>query len=120
MSKRTYAIILVLLILFILGGFTYMILDSNKTYFKNEYIGVHGEKIYIPKHSYYVSECCMTAATFYSLRSKNDLEKDINRYLKGFEYFEDDTTYGYQKGDLFIQSYNVEDKGFYRQIVIVY
>ena len=120
MSKRTYAIILVVLILFIIGGFTYMLLNSNKTYLKTEYIGVHGEKIYIPKHSYYVSECCMTAATFYSLRGKKDLEKDINRYLSGFEYFENETTYGYQKGELFIQSYTVEDKGFYRKIVIVY
>ena len=40
--------------------------------------------------------------------------------MSDFEYFEDDSTYGYKKDDLFIQSYNVIDNGLYRKIVIIY
>ena len=95
-------------------------LITNKTFFKTTYIGVQDQEIFIPKFSYFKDECCMTAATFYSLKSKGQLKKEINKYLKGFEYFEDDETYGYQKGDLFIQSYKVVDKLFYRKIIITY
>lgn len=34
-----------------------------------------------------------------------------------FEYFQDESTYGYKKGDLFIQSYEV---AIYRKIYITY
>ena len=31
----------------------------------------------------------MTAASFYSLRSEKELKKEIDNYMKDFEYFED-------------------------------
>lgn len=40
--------------------------------------------------------------------------------MRDFEYFDDDTTYGYRKGDLFIQEYKVLNNGLYRKIVITY
>ena len=109
----------IILLLFVSICF-YIVLLNNKTFFTTTYIGIQNQNIYIPKYSYFKSECCMTAATFISLKSKKELEKDINNYLKDFNYFEDDSTYGYQKDDLFIQSYEVEEKILYRKIIIVY
>lgn len=76
--------------------------------------------MFIPKYSYFKSDCCMYAAIFQSLKTKKDLEKEINDYMKDFEYFEDEHTYGYRNGDIFIQKYEVQDLGLYRKIVIVY
>ena len=70
--------------------------------------------------SYFDSECCMTAATFYSLKSKNLLDEEISNYLKDFTYFNNGNTYGYINDDVFLQSYEVIDLGLYRKIVIVY
>lgn len=95
-------------------------LSSNKTFFKNTYTSLNNQEIFIPKYSYLKEECCMYSAIFYSLRSKKDIKHEINLYLKDFTYFENDTTYGYLKNDLFIQRYEVEDKGLYRIIYIVY
>lgn len=112
-----------LIVLFVFGviiGFVFYVLINNKTFFKSTYIGVEKQEIFIPKYSYFKDECCMTAASFYSLKSKSNLEKEINEYMNDFEYFEDETTYGYKKGNLFIQSYEVIDEGLYRKIVIIY
>ncbi len=115
MKKKAF-LFLVALILII----QIIALTVNKTFFKTTYIGVNNQEIFIPRFSYFKDECCMTAATFYSLKSKRQLKREINKYLKEFEYFENDETYGYQKGDLFIQKYEVIDKLFYRKIIITY
>lgn len=115
MKKKVF-LFLVALILII----QIIALTVNKTFFKTTYIGVNNQEIFIPRFSYFKDECCMTAATFYSLKSKRQLKREINKYLKEFEYFENDETYGYQKGDLFIQKYEVIDKLFYRKIIITY
>ena len=120
MNKKLYIIIAIIVIFLMMAGFDYMMLKNNKTFFNDKYIGVKGQEIFIPKYSYFKDECCMYAATFYSLRSEKELKNEIDNYMKDFEYFEDEHTYGYQKGDLFIQSYTVINKGFYREIVIVY
>ena len=114
--KKRIAIFLILFII-ICGSIN---LITNKTFFKTTYIGVQKQEMFIPRFSYFKDECCMTAATFYSLKTKSQLKKEKNKYLKGFEYFENDETYGYQKGDLFIQKYEVIDKLFYRKIIITY
>ena len=114
--KKKIIIFLILLVLIIAS----IKLITNKTFFKTKYIGINEQEIFIPKYSYFKDECCMTAASFISLRSKKELNKEIKNYLKDFEYFEDESTYGYQKGDLFIQSYKVVDKGLYRKIIITY
>lgn len=62
----------------------------------------------------------MTAAIFYSFKSVKDLTKEIVDYMSDFEYIDDDATYGYRKGDLFIQEYKVLNNGLYRKIVITY
>ena len=65
-------------------------------------------------------EAGMTVASFYSLKSERVLRSEIDNYMQDFEYFEDESTYGYKKGDLFIQSYNVANEGLYRKIYITY
>lgn len=114
--KKRIVIILIGLVLII----QIVALSTNKTFFKTTYTGVQNQEIFIPRFSYFKDECCMTAATFYSLKSKKQLKREINKYLKEFEYFENDETYGYKRDDLFIQSYEVIDKLLYRKIIITY
>ena len=116
--KNTFIIVLPVLIIFLLVISFYLI--TNKTFFKNTYIGVQNQEIFIPKYSFFYREAGMTAATFYSFRSEKSIQKEIDNYLKDFKYFEDSSTYGYMKGDLFIQNYEVNDRGLYRVIIIVY
>ncbi len=116
MKKKSIILIIIGLIIIIIG----MFLFSNKTFFKTTYIGTNNKEIFIPRYSYFDRECCFTAATFYSLKSEKQLKKEISNYLKEFEYFSDDTTYGFKKDNLFIQSYVVENHGLYRKIIITY
>ena len=120
MKKRLLIIGSILIIIICLSVFIVIKLKNNATFYSEVYHGRGGHDIFIPKYSYLESECCFTAANFYSLRSKKTLEKEINNYLKDFEYFDDESTYGYRKGNLFIQSYEVINKGLYRKIVITY
>ena len=118
MKKNIVMLVIIFLLVFILV-FGYIKVKNNKTFLSNTYIGVNGEEIFIPKYSYFKDECCFTAATFYSLKSKKALQKEIDIYMSEFKYFEDKTTYGYKKGDLFIQKYEVENVGLYRKIIII-
>ena len=120
MKKKKIIILSILSLIVITILVSFIVLKNNKTFFKSEYIGVAGQKIFIPKYSYFKEECCMTAASFYSLRSKKRLKKEIDHYMKDFEYFEDKTTYGYQKDGLFIQKYEVVNEGLFRKIIITY
>lgn len=95
-------------------------LFCNKTFFHTTYRGIGGEEFFVPRFSYFHEECCMTMATFFSLRSKESLEKEINDYLEGFTKFRDESTYGYRKDDLFLQSYEVIDHVLYRSIHLTY
>lgn len=114
--KKKIVIVLIVMILVI----QVIALSVNKTFFKTTYTGVQKQEIFIPRFSYFKDECCMTAATFYSLKSKRQLKREIDKYLKEFEYFDNDETYGYKKDGLFIQSYEVVDKLLYRKIIITY
>ena len=121
MSKKKIIIITIINIIIILIVGIIILLVCNKTFLKNTYIGVQNQKIFIPKYSYFIDECCRTVASFYSLKYKEELQKEIDEYMKDFEYFEDEHTYGYKKGDLFIQSYEVIDDGsIFRKIFIGY
>ena len=102
MKKGKIILISILSIVIIIISLIFVILFTNKTFFKTTYIGVQKQEI------------------FYSLRSEKSLKEEISNYMSDFEYFEDDSTYGYKKDDLFIQSYNVIDNGLYRKIVIIY
>ena len=97
-----------------------VVLLTNKTFFKTTYIGIHNQEIFIPRYSFFKREAGMTVASFYSLKSVRTLISEIEDYMQDFEYFEDESTYGYKKGDLFIQSYNVANEGLYRKIYITY
>lgn len=111
----------VLLIISIIAAICIFItLLSNKTFFKTTYIGINDQEIFIPRYSFFKREAGMTVASFYSLKSEETLRKEIYNYMKDFEYFEDESTYGYKKGDLFIQSYEVANEGLYRKIYITY
>lgn len=98
----------------------FVMLLTNKTFFKTTYIGIHNQEIFIPRFSFFKREAGMTVASFYSLKSERALRSEINDYMQDFEYFEDESTYGYKNGDLFIQSYNVANEGLYRKIYITY
>ena len=102
MEKKKIIILSIVGVVVIAILASFVVLKNNKTFFKSEYIGVEGQKIFIPKYSYFKEECCMTAASFYSLRSEKELKKEIESYMKDFEYFENETTYGYRKDGLFI------------------
>lgn len=117
-KKIIFGIIISIVLIVIICFFS--ILLTNKTFFKNTYIGVQDQEIFIPKYSFFKKESGMTAAVFYSLKSEKELKKEIDNYMSDFKYFTDDTTYGYKKGDLFIQTYEVVNNGLYREIVIVY
>ena len=116
--KRKLVILSIIIVTMVVIFNLYML--SNKTYFKITYIGDQDQKIFIPLFSYFEKECCMTAATFYSIVPKFILKKQIDDYLSKFEYRETMGTYGYYKDDLFIQSYEVEEHYLYRKIIIVY
>ncbi len=118
--KLKVLFILIPLLILIVVGAIIVALCTNKTFFSEEYEGVDGKIRFIPKYSYFKSECCMTLATFYSLRSEKDLKNEINEYMKDFEYFDDESTYGYMKEDIFIQNYDVVNHGMYRTIHITY
>lgn len=98
----------------------FIILLNNKTFFKTTYIGIHDQEIFIPRFSFFKREAGMTVASFYSLKSEKTLQREIDNYMKDFEYFEDESTYGYKKGDIFIQNYDVANEGLYRKIYITY
>lgn len=117
MKKFLIGLSCLLVVFIIVIGFMLLI---NKTFYHNSYKTINNNEIFIPRFSYFDSECCMTAATFYSLKSKRLLDTEIDEYLSDFIYFNNNSTYGYMKDDLFIQSYEVIDLGFYRKIVIVY
>ena len=126
MKKVVITLILIFLFIFIICIYT---LSTNKTFFKDTYIGVQNQEIFIPRYSFFENESGMTVASFKSLKSKKELEKEIENYMKEFEYFNDfedelthahKLTYGYKKGDLFIQSYKVIDEVLYRRIYITY
>lgn len=118
MMKRilivTFSIFLLIILMCIISLF------SNKTFFKTTYIGVNNQEIFIPKYSFFKRESGMTCASFNSLKSEKVLKEEIQDYMKDFEYFEDETPYGYRKGDLYIQSYKVVNEGLYRIIYITY
>ena len=115
MIKKCLIVIGIILILV-----AFAILLTNKTFFKTIYIGIHDEEIFIPRYSFFKREAGMTVASFYSLKSERALRSEIDDYMQDFEYFEDESTYGYKKGDLFIQSYIVANEGLYRKIYITY
>ena len=111
---------LITIILVCFFSFITILLINNKTFLTNYYEGAGNYKIFVPKYSYFTGECCMYSANFYSLKSKANLDKEINNYLDQFEYFENDETYGYKKDGLVIQSYDVKDHKLYRSFSIVY
>ena len=115
MIKKCLIVIGIILLLCV-----FAILLTNKTFFKTTYIGIHDQEIFIPRFSFFKREAGMTVASFYSLKSERALRSEIDDYMQDFEYFEDESTYGYKKGDLFIQSYIVANEGLYRKIYITY
>lgn len=117
MKKILLTLSIFLILLLLICSF---VVCTNKTFFKDVYIGVQNQEIFIPRYSFFKKESGMTCAVFKSLKSENSLKEEISNYMKDFEYFEDETTYGYKKGDLFIQSYEVINEGLYRTIYITY
>lgn len=72
MEKERTVIITIILVILVLMVSIFLVLFTNKTFFKNTYIGMQGQKIFIPKYSFFKEECCMTVANFYSLKSEKN------------------------------------------------
>lgn len=120
MSKKKEIVLIVCgVILVILLGII-IFLASNETFFKTKYIGVTNKEIFVPRFSYFYVDSGMHTAEFKSLKSKKTLEKEISNYLETLSYFVDAEASGYKKDDLTIYSYTVEDKGWFRQILVTY
>ena len=117
MKKIVIILSLVLLLILII---CFYVLLTNKTFFKNTYIGIGNQEIFIPKYSFFVKESGMNVASFKSLKSESSLKEEIKNYMKDFEYFENELTYGYRKGKLVIKDYKVINEGTYRRIYITY
>lgn len=116
--KRKIIIIISVIVAIVVSVFGMLL--NNKTFFKTTYIGVQNQEIFIPKYSFFEREAGMTCACFKSLKSEKELKEEVENYMKDFEYFDVKTTYGYKKGDLFIQSYEVVNDGLFRRIYITY
>ena len=108
------------LIILIAVSYLAIVCVNNKTFMYNIYVGADDVEIFVPKYSYFKDECCSYTASFYSLKSEEKLNNEINNYLYSFDSFENNSMKGYKKDNLFIQSYNVEDQGLYRTINITY
>lgn len=121
MTKKQATILLEIFItiLTIFTVFTLIDLNSNETYLKTTFKTSTNKEIFIPKHSYF-KEDKNNKAVFYSLKSKEDLEIEINNYLKDFSSLSNIQTISYIKGDLIIKSYTVKNAFFVRKIVIEY
>ena len=70
MIKKVLIIIGIILVISI-----FIILLSNKTFFKTTYIGIGDQEIFIPRYSFFKREAGMTVASFYSLKSEKALKK---------------------------------------------
>lgn len=101
--KKVLVILVIVIIVFINCVFLF-----NKTFYKNVYKSGNSE-ISVPRFSFFVKERGAAIATFYSLKSKNSLENEINKFLK-----EDNIS------NVRIASYKVNDTSWYRTIVIEY
>ena len=89
MIKKVLIVIGIILILCV-----FVVLLTNKTFFKTTYIGIHDQEIFIPRYSFFKRETGMTVASFYSLKSERVLRSEIDDYMQEFKYFEDESTYG--------------------------
>lgn len=119
MSKKKRIVLIVCgVILVILLGIT-IFLAQNKTFFKTKYINPSNNEIFVPRFSYF-KEDSKNILKLNSIKSKKALDKEIGNYLETLSYFVDTETSGYKKDDLIIYSYTVEDKGWYRQILVTY
>lgn len=93
---------IIIIITFILINCIFLL---NKSFYKNYYKTYYG-KLYIPRYSLFIKERGASIATFYSLKSKEKLEKEIR---KNANY--ENTSY---------LKYSVTDIGRYRIICIEY
>lgn len=75
----------------------------NRSFYKTTYAG-----LYIPKYSFFIKERGCALATFYSLKSKESLEKEIAENMPNSH-----TT-------LSVFNYTVIDSGIYRIICLEY
>lgn len=119
MIKATVKTTICLLLLLFIATLA-IALFTNKTFFKDTYIGIQNQEIFVPRYSYFYKESGFTVASFYSFKSEKQLEKEISEYMKEFEYHSDESWSGYKKDDLYIQRYEVIDEGLYRVISITY
>lgn len=121
MKKAAIAIGLILIAIVLICIF---ILSTNKTFFKDTYIGIQNQEIFIPKYSFFRQESGNIEAVFVSFKSEKILKEEINQYMKEFECIEEDVAgykiKKYKKNDLTIRSYEVVNEGLYRKIYILY
>ena len=107
--------IIVLFVIFLILKF----MPFNKSTYKSEQTGV---KLKIPGFSSFKKECCMTSATFTSLRSSLVLKKELNDIMSDYEaYTCNNKIYYYdEKEDVTISEYGVEQGLLFNTFYITY
>lgn len=93
-------LVISLVIIFIIVNCVFIF---NKSFYKTIYAG-----LYIPKYSFFIKERGCAIATFYSLKSKESLEKEIAENISN----------NYNILSSF--NYTVIDSGMYRTICLEY
>ena len=124
MKKKKAVIVITLLILFSITFFILEKLKCNETFYKDILIARKRENEYqieIPKYAYCYDITGNMVYNLKSLRSKKELDKEIEQILQKYEKITDENgnIYYYDKSqDLTLFEYSVEGDGFFRDILI--
>ena len=94
-------------------------LKNNETFYK-ENLNTGLYQIYIPKYSYYCGGEGNIIYRFKSIRSRNELDKEIEQILQNFEKKSDNNgnIYYYDKNQNIELIYTVDNDGFFRDILV--
>ena len=124
MKNKKAVIVIILLILFSITFFILEKLKCNETFYKDILIARKRENEYqieIPKYAYCYDITGNMVYNLKSLRSKKELDKEIEQILQKYEKITDENgnIYYYDKSqDLTLFEYSVEGDGFFRDILI--
>ena len=124
MKNKKAVIVIILLILFSITFFILEKLKCNETFYKDVLIAKMRENEYqieIPQYAY----CCDIVGNIVyrlkSLKSKKELDKEIEQILQKYEKKTDENgnIYYYDKSqELTLFMYSVDNDGFFRDILI--
>lgn len=126
MKNKKMIIVLAIISLILFGVIFFVVkkLKDNDTFFKDVLITSdlkNNYQIEIPKYSYYCNISGNIVYRLKSLKSKKELNKEIEKILQKYEKRTDDkgNVYYYDESqELTLFTYSVDDGGFFRDILI--